>query len=249
MLRAAARLLRAHPRLGDAPSAARDGVLVRDSRRHRRALRARARKGSFRARTTASSSCTTETAQGTSFDDDGRAPAAGAATSCERPERRRRSCRRSAACDGRRDATRAVCSIGLKPRDERDERRRDDQGAAAEARRDSGHRRLPAEPAADSASAGACRRACISSRCRAPTSTTLYQAATQLVDAGAQVAAAAGRHDRPADRQSAGERRDRPRARRAARRHRRGRSRPRCTTRTARARCRRSTRRTTSTGS
>ncbi len=40
--------------------------------------------------------------------------------------------------------------IGLKPRDERVERRRDDQGAAAEAREGAGHRRLHAEPAADS---------------------------------------------------------------------------------------------------
>ena len=40
--------------------------------------------------------------------------------------------------------------IGLKPRDERVERRRDDQGAAAEARQGAGHRRLHAESAADS---------------------------------------------------------------------------------------------------
>ena len=56
------------------------------------------------------------------------------------------------------------------------------------------------------------------------------------------------RHQRPADRQAAGDRRHRPRQGVGARRLGAGRSRTRSTTPTARGRCRRSTRRPTSTG-
>ena len=120
-----------------------------DSRRHRRAVHDRFRRASFRARTSARLFATTEAAQGTSFDEmvahqkqvaaiiaadtniAGFMSAVGGSSTI------------SGSNQGR-------LFIGLKPRDQRVERRRDHQGAAAEAGEGAGHRRLHAESAGDS---------------------------------------------------------------------------------------------------
>ncbi len=91
------------------------------------------------------------------------------------------------------------------------------------------------------------RAACTSSRCRTPTPAELYHYAPLLEDKMRQLPGLAGRQQRPAGQEPAGQRRPRPRQDLGARPDGRRRSRRRSTTRTARGRSRRSTRRTTST--
>ena len=76
----------------------------------------------------------------------------------------------------------------------------------------------------------------------------LNSAAPQLAGAPAGAPDPDGRDERPADRESAGHRRHRPRGRRRSSASPRAKSRTRCTTRSASGRSRRSTRRPTSTG-
>ena len=223
-----------------------DGLLGRDSRRHGRAVRAHP-KGFIPSQDSGQLFVTTETAQGTSFDDmvthqqqvaddhQGRHEHSGLLFGGRRQP------------DGVRARTRAVCSSASS--------RATSGSASTTSSRSCGQssRRCPASSCTcrtrrRSRSAGACRRACISSRCRARTSrrsirrpsssstqarkSTLLQDVTSDLQLGNPQASV----------------RDRPRARGVARRHGRRRSRRRCTTRTARGRSRRSTRRTTSTG-
>ncbi len=125
-----------------------DGVLVRDPGRHRRALHAHSERvhpepghGQL--------FVTTETAQGTSFDDMVTHQKQVTAILSRGHEHRRllvgdrrqlhRLRHEPGASAHRPQAARRAC-----------QRRRDDQGAPTEAREDSGHRRLHAEPAADS---------------------------------------------------------------------------------------------------
>ena len=168
-LRLVARPVQAEARVGDGPSAARDGVLVRDSRRHG-VLFWSTPKGFIPSQDTGQLFVTTETAQGTSFDD----MVAHQQQVDEHSSRRTTS--RAFGRSRRRSArpprpNQGSCMIGLKPRDDAQASTRSDRARLHEARRRrSGDRRLHAEPAGDLRSAAARRRACISSRCRAPTS-------------------------------------------------------------------------------
>ena len=79
---------------------------------------------------------------------------------------------------------RAASSSRLKPRDERAAHAGPDhRGAAAEARRDSRHPRLPAESAADPHRRPGRAAACTSSRCKAPTSRSCTSARRRLREA------------------------------------------------------------------
>ncbi len=223
-----------------------DGVLVRDSRRHRRAVHAHPEGVHSEPGQRAAVRHDRDRA-GHVVRRHGDAPAAGHRRSSRPTRTSPASTRRSAAARRSPGRIRAVCSSGSS--------RATSASASTRSSRSCGRSSRRCRASSSTCrirrrfrSADACRRACISSRCRARTSRRCIRRPTQLVDAGAQVAAAAGRDERSAARQSAGERRDRPRARGVARRHGATRSRRRCTTRTARARSRRSTRRTTSTG-
>ena len=97
-------------------------------------------------------------------------------------------------------------------------RRRGHPGAAPEARAGPRHPRLPAEPAADPHRRPRSPRASTSSRCRAPTRRSSTSYAPLLEEQDPRAARLPGRHQRPADQEPAGQRRDRPRQGLGARR-------------------------------
>ena len=178
---------------------------------------------------------------------DGASASSRSRRSSRRTRTSRRSCRRWAAAVGVDAANQGRLFIRLKPR-ARSARMSADE-VIAELQRASCRRcRASASSCRTrrrSASAAARRRASTSSRCRAPDIAELYDGrARSSRRRCARLPELHGRHERPADRQPAGARRDRPRPRGRARRHRASRSSRRSTTPTARARSRRSTRQT-----
>ena len=152
---------------------------------------------------------------------------------------------------GRRAPISGIMFLHLKPRVGAQAQRRpvDRRSGGRSSTSVPGHARVPAESAADPDRRAIHAQPVSDRRCRARTPTTLYKYAPMLEIEAAQLPDLTRRQQRPADRESAGQRRYRSRQGALARRLRAARSRTRSTTPTARARSRPSTRPTTSTGS
>ena len=148
-------------------------VLARDSGRHGRAVHARA-EGLHSDAGHRPDHGDDRSGAGHVVRRHGRAPAAGCGDRREGHEHRGVHVERSAAADRVR-RTRAACIIALKPRGDRAQRGRDRARSCARSCGElPGIERVSCRCRRRFRSAAASRRACISSRCRVRTSTTLY---------------------------------------------------------------------------